>query len=141
MARTTTVKQQDLINDVHRVAKMNHGEVRVSDYIKSGAFSLSTVKRYFGDATNSTFATILNHEENDDVMSRLTMRMLVRKFAKQMGKENIALTHDNFAEFTGLEMKMLTDKFGSFDKAVEVAGFTVGEVVEVTTRKNKKVAA
>ena len=139
MARTTTVKKQDVINDVHRVAKMNHDEVRVSDYLKRGAFSLSTVKRYFGNATNATFATILQYEENDDVMSRLTMRMLVRKFAKQMGKENIALTGDNFAEFTGLEMKMLTDKFGSFDNAVEVAGFTVGEVVEVTSRKNTKV--
>lgn len=138
MARTTTVKKQDLINDVHRVAKMNHGEVRVSDYIKNGAFSLSTVKRYFDDATNPTFTTILTHEPNNDVMSRLTMRMLVRKFSKQMGKENIALTYDNFAKFTGLEMKMLTDKFGSFENAIEVAGYTVGEVVE---SKKKKVEA
>lgn len=138
MARTTTVKKQDLINDVHRVSKMNHGEVRVSDYIKSGAFSLSTVKRYFGNATNATFASILQHEENDDVMSRLTMRMLVRKFAKQMGKENIALTYDNFKEFTGLDMAMLDDKFGSFDNAVKVAGYDMGEVV---VPKNKKVAA
>lgn len=138
MARTTTVKKQDLINDVHRVSKMNHGEVRVSDYIKSGAFSLSTVKRYFGDATNATFASILHHEQNDDVMSRLTMRMLVRKFAKQMGKENIALTHDNFEKFTGLEMKMIIDKFGSFDNAVDVAGYSVGEIVKP---KKKKVDA
>ena len=68
-------------------------------------------------------------------MSRLTMRMLVRKFSKQMGKENITLTYDNFEKFTGLEMKMLTDKFGTFKNAIEVAGYTVGEVVEPKKKK------
>ena len=69
MARTSTVTVNNIINDVHRIAEMTDGTVRVKNYIEYGAFSLGTVKNLFGSSTNDTFAEILAMDKTVDTVS------------------------------------------------------------------------
>lgn len=139
MARTSTVTTQDVINDVARVATLTEtGTVRVKNYIEYGAFSLGTVKNLFGGSTNETFAKILGMEDNDKALDKSTVRMLVRKFGKQMGAKGITMTRANFKAYTGINPNVVAQHFGSFNKGVEDAGFTMNDVVPITPRKVRK---
>ena len=139
MARTSTVTTQDVINDVARVATLTeNGTVRVKNYIEYGAFSLGTVKNFFGGSTNETFAKILGMEANDKALDKSTVRMLVRKFGKQMGAKGITMTRANFKAYTGINPNVVAQHFGSFNKGVEDAGFTMNDVVPITPRKVRK---
>lgn len=139
MARTTTVTAQDVINDVARVATLTDtGAVRVKNYIEYGAFSLGTVKKHFGASTNETFAQILEMETNDKALDKSTVRMLVRKFGKQMGAKGIIMTRANFKAYTGINPNVVAEHFGSFNKGVEDAGFVMNDVVPITPRKARK---
>lgn len=139
MARTTTVDAQDIINDVARVATLTDtGVVRVKNYIEYGAFSLGTVKKFFGSSTNDTFADILTMETSDKQFDKSTVRMLVRKFGKQMGAKGITMTRANFKAYTGINPNVVAQHFGSFNKGVEDAGFVMNDVVPIVPRKVRK---
>lgn len=137
MARTSTVTKQDIINDVHRVAANHEGTVRVKNYVADGAFSLGTVKNLFGSSKNDTFTKILNMDATNDTPDASTVRMLVKKFAKQMGKDGIELTRANFDAHAGISSALVADTFGSFAKGLADSGYVIGEVVEVAPRKKR----
>ena len=137
MARTSTVTTQDIINDVHRVAANHDGTVRVKNYVADGAFSLGTVRNLFGASKNDTFVKILNMDATKDAPDASTVRMLVKKFAKQMGKDGIELSADNFDKHAGISSALVAETFGSFAKGLADSGYVVGEVVEVAPRKKR----
>lgn len=137
MARTSTVTTQDIINDVHRVAANHDGTVRVKNYVADGAFSLGTVRNLFGSSKNDTFVKILNMDATKDAPDASTVRMLVKKFAKQMGKDGIELSADNFDKHAGISSALVAETFGSFAKGLADSGYVVGEVVEVAPRKKR----
>lgn len=137
MARTSTVTKQDIINDVHRVAANHDGAVRAKHYIAEGAFALGTVKNLFGASKNETFNEILAMEKTNDAPDTSTVRMLVKKFAKQMGSEGIALTEEQFDTHAGISSAIVASTFGSFAKGLADSGYVVGEVVEVAPRKKR----
>ena len=137
MARTSTVTKQDIINDVHRVAANHDGAVRAKHYIAEGAFSLGTVKNLFGSSKNETFNEILAMKKTNDAPDTSTVRMLVKKFAKQMGSEGIALTEEQFDTHAGISSAIVASTFGSFAKGLADSGYVVGEVVEVAPRKKR----
>lgn len=137
MARTSTVTKQDIINDVHRVAAAHDGTVRVKNYVADGAFSLGTVRNVFGASKNETFVQILGMEATNDAPDVSTVRMLVKKFAKQMGKDGIKLTEKEFDTHAGISSALVAETFGSFAKGIADSGYVVGEVVEVAPRKKR----
>ena len=137
MARTSTVTKQDIINDVHRVAANHEGIVRVKDYVADGAFSLGTVRNVIGASKNETFAKILNMDATNDAPDASTVRMLVKKFAKQMGKDGIELSSANFDAHAGISSALVAETFGSFAKGLADSGYVIGEVVEVAPRKKR----
>jgi len=137
MARTSTVTKQDIINDVHRVAQNHEGNVRVKHYIAEGAFSLGTVKNLFGSSKNDTFTKILAMNTTDDTPDKSTVRMLVKKFVKKMGKEGIELSRENFDAHAGISSDLVANTFGSFAKGLADSGFVIGETVETTPRKKR----
>ena len=137
MARTSTVTKQDIINDVHRVAANHDGAVRAKHYIAEGAFALGTVKNLFGASKNETFNEILAMDATDDAPDMSTVRMLVKKFAKQMGQNGIELTEEQFDTHAGISSAIVASTFGSFAKGLADSGYVVGEVVEVAPRKKR----
>ena len=137
MARTSTVTKQDIINDVHRVAANHDGAVRAKHYIAEGAFALGTVKNLFGASKNETFNEILAMDATDDAPDMSTVRMLVKKFAKQMGQNGIELTEEQFDTHAGISSAIVESTFGSFAKGLADSGYVVGEVVEVAPRKKR----
>ena len=137
MARTSTVTQQDIINDVHRIAKNHEGNVRVKHYIAEGAFSLGTVKNLFGSSKNDMFNQILTMNPTNDTPDKSTVRMLVKKFAKQMGKDGIELSRANFDAYASVSSELVANTFGSFTKGLADSGFVLGEIVETTPRKKR----
>ena len=145
MARTTTIDKQDIINDVHRVAANHEGTVRVKDYIAEGAFSLGSVKKFFGGSTNETFAEILDHPATEDTLDASTVKMLATKAIKELGKAGVKTKTDSFNRYAkGVTSKDVAEVFGSFAEGVRELGYEMNEVAPVKARKprtKKPVAA
>ena len=146
MARTTTVKKSDIINDVHRVAALTEdGTVRVKNYIEHGAFSLGTVKNLFGAFSNDMLAQILNMEPVDEALDNSTVRMLATKAIKDMGKAGVKTNTKTFNRYArGIDSKDVATLYGSFAAGVRELGYEVDEVAYVAPRKKRsdaKVAA
>lgn len=137
MARTTTVKKSDIINDVHRVADNHEGIVRVKHYIAEGAFSLGTVKKLFGGWTNETFAQILGMERTEDALDDSTVKMLATKAIKDMGRAGVKTNTKSFNRYArGIDSKDVAALYGSFAEGVRELGYEVDEVAEVAQRKH-----
>ena len=137
MARTTTVTANNIINDVHRVAGLTEtGTVRVKDYITHGAFSLGTVKKFFGGSTNETFAQILDLEPTEDALDDSTVRMLATKAIKELGKAGVKTNTENFNRYArGINSKDVAEIYGTFAGGVRELGYEVNEVAQVAPRK------
>ena len=145
MARTSTVTVNNIINDVHRIAEMTDGTVRVKNYIEYGAFSLGTVKNLFGSSTNDTFAEILAMDKTVDTLDDSTVRMLAVKAIKDMGRAGVKTKTDSFNRYArGITSKDIAEIYGSFAQGVRELGYEVGKVAPVKKRKprtNKTVIA
>ena len=136
MARTSTITQQDIINDVHRIATKNDGIVRVKHYITDGAFSLGTVKNLFGASTNEMFEQILEMDKTDDALDDSTVRMLAVKALKDMGRAGVKTKTDSFNRYArGVTSKDIANMYGSFAQGVRELGYEVGKVAPVKKRK------
>lgn len=129
MGRKTTITKQDLINDVHRVLGLakNQDRVRVTDYVKHGAFSLNSINRMFGSTTNAIFDSILGMPKTDELMDASTLSMLTRKVAKHMGEEGIEINADTFVDNAQFDTSMLTHVFGGVNAALIAAGVLLAE--------------
>ena len=137
MARTSTVTVNNIINDVHRVAELTTtGTVRVTDYIKHGAFALGTVKNLFGGSTNETFAEILGMDTTDDALDNSTVRMLAVKAIKDMGRAGVKTNTKSFNRYARIiNSKDVAAIYGSFAEGVRELGYEVDEVAPVAARK------
>lgn len=137
MARTTTITKNNLINDIHRVAGLTEtGNVRVTDYITHGAFSLGTVKKFFGASTNEVFAQALEMEPTEDTLDDSTVRMLATKAIKDMGKAGVKTNTKSFNRYArGIDSKDVAELYGSFAGGVRELGYEVDEVAPVKARK------
>lgn len=66
-----TITKQDIINDVHRVAKiLPHLELNQIDYKQYGAYSKSTATELFGSFNKNTIKHILEQNPTQTTLDK-----------------------------------------------------------------------
>lgn len=126
MSRTAVITAQEVINDLHRVSRNHEGAVSITDYMNEGIFSHAQVKRVLGldNVKKATLAHVLDTTTaNNDDLSRDTLAMLIRKWNRNMTKEGVKFSRDNFVKNNpGVSKHMINRVFVTWSKAVEEAG-------------------
>jgi transposase-like protein len=115
-----TIPDDELLRDIRRVSEKVGQTPTISQYREHGEYTRGTVRNHFGSWSEGVRKAGLEPREERTLVGKGEVLSDIRRVGEEIGRRPTSREYDEIGRYTGETAKL---KFGSWNNAVEMAGF------------------